>query len=101
MPSTPGAGEASLRLPDTVLLGLAKAGTTTLFNCLMSDVFTAVPRERRPCCTAPKEPGLFMSNLPRTPQQRTAAVSKLAHLASRWHWPTVHEPNRRLLEYEE
>ena len=40
-----------------------------------------------------------MANLPRTSQQRTDAVANLARSARRWGWPTIAEPDRRLLDF--
>ena len=83
---------AALRLPDTILLGLPKAGTSKLHECLTSDVFA----DSKPCC-ASKEMNLFLAPRPRSAKQRAEALRTIARGTPAW--PRVTEPSRRLLDF--
>ena len=54
-------GGTSLRWPDTFLIGLSKAGTSALHDCLTSDVFAGA------CCAGAKELRLFRFPASREP----------------------------------
>ena len=57
--ATQTSGPAAAVLPNTLLLGLAKAGTTALHECLTSDAFAP-----RPCCRSHKELSIFSTRSP-------------------------------------
>ena len=97
-------GPTDLRWPDVFLIGLAKTGTSSLHECLTSDVFA-----KQACCVGAKELRLFRFPAPREPNA-TAVLEMHARLQRQWRgpgrsrrppWPTRDRPGpyQRVLDF--
>ena len=99
-------GPTELRWPSVFMIGLAKAGTSAVHDCLTSDVFAA-----QACCVGAKELRLFRFGSSREPNA-TEVLEQLGRTQRQWRgrgpsaatrpeWPTRARPGgfRHVLDF--